>query len=103
MSEKLSAAPKLSSLPPANEAFAQNVLRACCQFTISLSTLDPDLPVMDRTILGHESEETNESLVQVMPPPNVSDLPKKVLKLMTREYRVDEPCRKVVAHAKIYK
>ena len=58
---------------------------------------------MDRTILGHESEETNESLVQVMPPPNVSDLPKKVLKLMTREYRVDEPCRKVVAHAKIYK
>ena len=93
-SGKLSSAPKLSSLPPTNEAFTQNVLRAHCQCFIWFSALNPDPPVVDKTLLGYDKDETNESLVPVMLPPNVPALPKEVQKLMACGCSANEPCSK---------
>ena len=92
-SGKLSSAPKLSSLPPTNESFTQNVLRGHGQCAIWLSTPYPDPPTMDENLFGFKKDVINECLVPVTLPENVPALPPEVQKLMACGCSADEPCK----------
>ena len=102
-SGKLSSAPKLSSLPPTNESFTQNVLRGHGQCAIWLSTPYPDPPAMDETLFGFKKDVINESLVPVTLPDNVPALPPEVQKLMACGCSADEPCSKGACSCKTLK
>ena len=93
-SGKLSAAPKLSSLPSTTAAFTQNVLRAHLQCAVSLSALNPDPPDMDPENFGWKRDVENHCLVPVTLPPCVPALPEVVQKLMACGCQATEPCSK---------
>ena len=63
VSPSVAGAPKLASLPPANEAFNENVARAHIQVTVWRKALQPDPPAIDPTAFGWSLEEETKTLI----------------------------------------
>ena len=93
-SGKLKSAQKLNSLPPTNEAFYLNVLRAHFQCVVWLHSLHADPPSLDSTEYGWEIDEVNEILVPVILPKGVNPIPKEVLKMVACNCQAEKPCGK---------
>lgn len=72
---KIASAPKLMSLPPTNESFHQNVLRAHLQCCIWKHAAEPKPPEIDPTLHGWYRDTVNKTLQPTMLPPNTSAAP----------------------------
>jgi len=75
-------APKLMSLPPTNEAFQLNVLRAHLQACIWKHAADADPPNMDPIVHGWLPDRVNKTLQPVMLPDETAAAPDSILKLI---------------------
>ena len=75
-------APKLMSLPPTNESFRLNVLRAHFQCCIWKHAAEPNPPEIDPTMHGWQRDTVNRALHPTMLPPNTSAAPDCILKLI---------------------
>ena len=75
-------APKLMSLPPTNESFHLNVLRAHLQCCIWKHAAEPNPPEIDPTMHGWHRDTVNKTLQPTMLPPNTSAAPESILKLI---------------------
>ena len=89
---KLKSAPKLESLPPANEAFELNVMRTHFQCAAWLHSLQPDPPSLNPTEFGWETDELNQMLVPMMLPKGVEPILKEVLKIVACNCQTEKPC-----------
>ena len=69
MAKSIAEPPKLYSLPPTSEAFAENANRAYLQLAIWLHALDPDPPNLDPTIHGwtHVTDATSSITPTIIP------------------------------------
>jgi hypothetical protein len=75
-------APKLQSLPPTNESFELNVMRAHLQACIWKHAGESHPPVLDPLNHGWKQDTINKRLVPVMLPSNVPSAPDYILKLI---------------------
>ena len=90
---KSTAAPKLFSLPPTNEAFEENVYRAHFQVAQWYSTLSGTPPPINAVDYGWEADEINKSLIPRNMKEGVPYAPDYVLKLIKCGCSSKEPCK----------
>ena len=86
-------APKLCSLPPTTEAFAENVARAHLQLAIWKSALEPTPPVLDPTAHGWSLKEGSTTLSPTAVPPETPLAPLDLLKLIRCSCQSQAPCK----------
>lgn len=87
-------APKLPTLPPTTEAFAENVKRAHLQTVIWKSATSYDPPALDPTEYGYTKNEELKILLPTTVPCGVKLAPDCVLKLIRCNCNADKnPCR----------
>jgi len=84
--------PKLKSLPPNSEAFAENVKCAHLQASIWMAELDPDPPTMEPCEYGWLKDEHFRTLQPLMFPPKTEIAPQDVLKMIQCSCAGDQPC-----------
>ena len=84
--------PKLQSLPPTSEAFAENAKRAHLQASIWKAALDACPPAMDPCAYGWLKDKHFKSLQPLMFPPETQMAPAEVLKMIQCSCRGDHPC-----------
>lgn len=88
----ITSAPKLHTLPPTSESFAENVKRAHLQAAVWLSADSGDPPVIDPTELGWTRDEPSRCLVPVSLPPNRPTAPDELLKMICCSCASDPLC-----------
>lgn len=91
MGKNCSQAPQLSSLPPTNEAFAENIKRAHLQMCVWKSALLSDPPKLDPTMYGYYKDTAQKTLVSLTLPEDVPLTPSEILKLIKCSCERDEP------------
>ena len=84
--------PKLKSLPPTSEAFAENVMHAHLQASIWMAALDPDPPAMEPCEYGWLKDEHFKALQPLMFPSETQIAPPDVLKMLQCSCAGDQPC-----------
>ena len=90
--KKSTSAPKLKSLPPTSEAFAENVKRAHFQTAVWKSALEGSPPDVNATDFGWNRDEKNKCLIPVPLPPNVQPAPSEFLKVIRCRFSSDSSC-----------
>ena len=91
VTKTIGGAPKLESLPPTTEAFEMNVARAHFQVATWRHTGDPDPPLLNPEMHGWCREGT--SLTPIALPPNVSQAPDQLLKLIKCTCESAQTCK----------
>ena len=84
--------PKLCSLPPTSESFAENVKRAHLQACVWRQATETDQPEMNPVNYGWEKNEAARSLTPVILPKNVELAPPEVLQLIKCSCGSESPC-----------
>ena len=84
--------PKLKSLPPTSEAFAENVKRTQLQASIWMAALDPDPPAMEPCEYGRLKDEHFKALQPLMFPSETQIAPSDVLKMIQCSCAGDQLC-----------
>lgn len=74
--------PKLMSLSPTSEAFAENVKRAHFQAFIWKAALSEDPPHLDATEFGWSRDNTTRSLIPLMLPSDMAPAPPEILEII---------------------
>lgn len=92
VSRSTASAPKLKTLPPTNEAFLENVVRAHIQVAIWKNALRATPPALDPTNWGWTKENGPGSLEPNTVPKSVQLGPECLLKLIKCTCRADTPC-----------
>ena len=82
VSRSIGSAPKLQSLPPTNEAFAENVARAHLQVAIWKQALELNPPNVDHLTHGWTRHDGSTSLTPTTVPDNVPLAPDDILKII---------------------
>ena len=90
--KKVTATPKLKSLPPTSEAFAENVKRAHLQTCIWKKALYQDPPDLDPTDFGWFKDEASKSLSPVTMPKDVAPALRGVLEMIRCGCVTDPVC-----------
>lgn len=91
VSKNIARSPKLKSLPPTDEALAQNVARAHIQVAVWRNSLEANPPELDPLLHGWYNVD-NGILAAVMLPPNTELAPKSLLKSIKCECKGEKPC-----------
>ena len=91
--QRKNSTPQLSSLPPTDEAFRQNNLRAQLQVAIWLHALDPHPPDLDVTLHGWSQREGTDSLYPVTVPDGIALIPEELVHLIKCSCQAERPCR----------
>jgi len=89
---KATTAPKLRSLPPTTEAFAEHVKRAHFQMSIWRAAIQPNPPPLDPLSNGWWRDERNETLMPIMLPRNVLPVPESASKPIRCVRASNHPC-----------
>ena len=92
VSRSISAAPKLQSLPPTNEAFTENVARAHLQVAIWKQALELNPPNVDPLTHGWTRHDGSTSLTATTVPDNVPLAPDDILKMIKCSCDSATPC-----------
>ena len=87
-----SCCPKLCSLPPTSEAFAENVKRAHLQACVWKRATESDPPDMNPVDFGWKKNEDTKSLIPIMLPKDVELAPPEVLQLIKCSCASETPC-----------
>jgi len=82
IAQRRSSAPPLSSLPPTDEAFRQNNLRAQLQVAIWLHALDPHPPDLDVRLHGWSRRDGTDTLYPVTVPDGVVLIPGELIQFI---------------------
>ena len=93
VSRSIGAAPKLQSLPPTNEAFAENVARAHLQVAIWKQAIHLNPPNMDPLTHGWTRCDGSTSLSPTTVPDHVSVAPDDILKMIKCSCDSATPCK----------
>lgn len=88
-----SSAPKLCSLPPTTEAFAQNVLRCHYQVAHWLGALESEPPKLNPVEFGWETDNANKTLLPRTILGEVPLAPESVLKLIRCGCESQKACK----------
>ena len=89
----IGAAPKLQSLPPTNEAFAENVARAHLQVAIWKHAIQFDLPDIDPLTHGWTRSNSTISLIPTTVPTHIHVAPDDILKMIKCSCDSVTPCK----------
>ena len=92
VAQRRAAAPPLPNLPPTDEGFLQNLLRAQLQVLIWRKALDAHPPAVDITEYGW-SRSAEGSISPVPLPEGVRVVPEELLKIIHCSCRATQPCR----------
>ena len=84
--------PKLSSLPPTTESFAENVKRAHLQACVWKHALDQNPPDMSSVEYGWVHSEATQSLTPRTVPDSVSPAPASIMKLIKCQCESGSSC-----------
>jgi len=90
--KKITAAPKVKTLPPTTESFLQHVHRAHYQTIIWKSALSPDPPSLDPVRYGWSKDESGQGLVPVTVADKVPPVPVEVLQIIKCGCSSNTPC-----------
>ena len=93
VAQRRASAPPLCSLPPTNEAFKQNVLRAQLQMAIWLHALDPNPPDLDVTLYGWSKSAGTDMLIPTSIPDGIALIPEELVRLIRCSCQTERPCR----------
>ena len=86
-------APKLQTLPPSTEAFAENVKRAHLQTAVWKSAVLFHPPIVDPQEYGYVKIESSKTLLPTTVPDGIPLAPADVMKLIKCNCGSDSPCR----------
>ena len=92
LGRKTALAPAIASLPPTDEAFLENVLRAYLQVAIWLHALDMHPPTLEPTDYGWTKEGNSNILTPTTVSSGVAMVPDELLKLIRCSCRSELPC-----------
>ena len=92
-------APKLMSLPPTNESFQPNVLRAHLQCCIWKHANEANPPDIDPTMHGWKRDDINKTLQPTQLPANTPAAPDSILQLIKCGYESCKSVRCSCSHA----
>ena len=92
LERKTALAPAIASLPPTDEAFLENVLRAYVQVAIWLHALDMHPPTLEPTDYGWTKEGNSNILTPTTVSSGVAMVPDELLKLNRCSCRSELPC-----------
>ena len=92
VSRSIGAAPKLQSLPPTNEAFTENVVRAHLQVAIWKQALELNPPNVDHLTHEWTRHDGSTSLTPTTVPDNVPLAPDDILKMIKCSCDSATPC-----------
>ena len=84
--------PKLKSLAPTSEAFAENVKHTYLQASIWMAALEPNPPAMEPFEYGWLKDEHFKALQPLMFPSETQIAPPDVLKMIQCSCAGDQPC-----------
>ena len=87
------AAPALCSLPPTNDSFRQNTLRAHLQVAIWLNSLESHPPDLDPICYGWNKDEGSNILTPTTVAEGVEMVPEEILKAIKCSCKSDKPCQ----------
>ena len=88
----MAGAPKLTSLPPTNEAFNENVVRTHLQVAVWRNALQPDPPAIDPTAFGWSLQEGSNTLIPTPLPSDTLQAPNDLQKLLRCACSSETPC-----------
>ena len=95
ISRSICGAPKLQTLPPTDEAFRENVLRAHLQVAVWRKALDPNPPNIDPLKHGWTRLHGSTSLTPTTVSDDVSLVPDDILKMIKCSCERSMPCKSV--------